>query len=475
MKSRTIALDRPIALPLLCFVGIVAALSAYSGWLLMSSIVFLVVSIAAMAVVPVQRIPFSWQFGIPAYYCCFLFFLPIVKRLTEDVALDATDDEIAIAFAVLSLAIVAFVAGAKLFAEVTKKNAGVYVDKISALKVLAEPWALVILIVFGMASNAWSYQFGYYGLQVNSSFEANVWSGAVSVFSGLLTLAHVIAWAVYWKDRHRSYLVIGLISMALMFIAGVISNSKGQMLAPLFFTAISYWGVTGRFPFKQALVGLLIYVLFAYPLITSLRYGLLASSENYSRIDLAVGIVEVFFSGEWFYQDTVSIAASSIGRGLLEYFALVVSQSGENVEYFNGETFLRGFEIVIPRFMYPDKPDMNIGNWTAQSFGAIGSLDNLTNLSPTFVGEFYMNFGILGVFIGMFLMGIMAILVDRYVVGDRASWTMPLVMSAILWQESFFGHTFLPFLKNLLLLLPVLLALNAVVFLTTRTSRDTLR
>jgi hypothetical protein len=192
-------------------------------------------------------------------------------------------------------------------------------------------------------------------------------------------------------------------------------------------------------------------------------------------MELAAGILDTFFSGEWFYQDIVSTAASSIGRGLLEYFAVVVSQSGANVEYLYGETFLRGFEIVVPRFLNPDKPDMNIGNWTAQSFGAIGSLDNITNLSPTFVGEFYMNFGILGVVVGMFLMGIVAILVDRYIVGDRTSWTMPLVMSAIFWQESFLGHTFLPFLKNLVLMLPVLLALNAVLFLTTKASRGTSR
>lgn len=475
MKQRTISLDNSTTLPLLGIVGLVAALSVYSGWLLISSIVFLIITIAAMAATPVQRIPFSWQFGIPAYYCCFLFFLPILKLWNQDIALDATDDELAVAFAVLSVAIVSFVAGAKLYSGATKETVGMGFSQVGAFNVLVEPWAIMVLIVLGVVSNVWSYQFGYYGLHVNTYFETNIWSGAIAVFSGLLTIAHVIAWTVYWRHRHRLYLVIGLISMTIMFISGVISNSKGQILAPFVFTAIGYWGVTGRFPFRQALIGLLMYILFVYPLITSLRYGLLASSEDATRMELAAGILDTFFSGEWFYQDIVSTAASSIGRGLLEYFAVVVSQSGANVEYLYGETFLRGFEIVVPRFLNPDKPDMNIGNWTAQSFGAIGSLDNITNLSPTFVGEFYMNFGILGVVVGMFLMGIVAILVDRYIVGDRTSWTMPLVMSAIFWQESFLGHTFLPFLKNLVLMLPVLLALNAVLFLTTKASRGTSR
>jgi hypothetical protein len=86
--------------------------------------------------------------------------------------------------------------------------------------------------------------------------------------------------------------------------------------------------------------------------------------------------------------------------------------------------------------------------------------DDITNLSPTFIGEFYMNFGLPGVCVGMFLTGMLAILVDRYIIVHRRSWTMPIMVSFIGWQEAFIGHSILPFIKSAVVWLPLLILLK---------------
>src|SRR5574341_2306780 len=69
-------------------------------------------------------------------------------------------------------------------------------------------------------------------------------------------------------------------------------------------------------------------------------------------------------------------------------------------------------------------------------------------------------YGFAGVCIGMFLVGALATLVDRYVIVARTSWTMPIMVAAIAWQESFVGHTMIQFVKTVALCIPVLIVLR---------------
>ena len=88
---------------------------------------------------------------------------------------------------------------------------------------------------------------------------------------------------------------------------------------------------------------------------------------------------------------------------------------------------------MIPRFIYPNKSDMNITHWTAHRYGELSPNDEVTNVAPTYMGEFYMNFGFSGVLFGMFFVGMLASIVDKYVIGDRRSWTLPIMMFMILF------------------------------------------
>jgi hypothetical protein len=229
--------------------------------------------------------------------------------------------------------------------------------------------------------------------------------------------------------------------------------------------------VSGRFPFKLVAVSLLLYVFVAFPFVTASRFAYTATEFTGSRDLLAEAAVDYLLSAEWLEDAAHFSVVQSLGRDLLPYFAHIVQQTGASVDFMGGRTLSDALELLVPRFLNPDKLDMNIGNWTAQAFGMIAPADDQTNLSPTYMGELYMNFGMLGVLVGMFVVGQLAVLVDRYLIVDRRGWTMPIMVSFVGWQESFFGHTIVPFLKNAVLWAPILL-LAAYVAGTRRQRRE---
>ena len=67
-----------------------------------------------------------------------------------------------------------------------------------------------------------------------------------------------------------------------------------------------------------------------------------------------------------------------------------------------GESFLMFFVAPIPRVIWSEKPSVRLGPYVAQ---ALLDFNNNSGAPPSAVGEFYINFGISGVILGMFFLG----------------------------------------------------------------------
>ena len=109
---------------------------------------------------------------------------------------------------------------------------------------------------------------------------------------------------------------------------------------------------------------------------------------------------------------------------------------------------MAGLESFIPRFIYPDKLSLNIGNWTGIHFGYVSELDPITNMSPSYLGEFYMNFGLSGLLIGFFFLGLFSRVFDNSIKFSNVNWFNAIYIANIFWLESFVGSTILPFIKT---------------------------
>ena len=85
-------------------------------------------------------------------------------------------------------------------------------------------------------------------------------------------------------------------------------------------------------------------------------------------------------------------------------FAYIVDQAPRRVEYLNGESYSDILYKLIPRLLWPDKPNPSYGQLFGHMFQFLAPDDTSTSINFPQLVETYVNFGIPGVLIGMFLM-----------------------------------------------------------------------
>jgi hypothetical protein len=438
--------------------GIMAAsiVAAYDGRLAVSSALLLAVCVFAVVSAPPKLGVLSWQAGIPAFYALIFVALPLTSRVIG-ITPEVSDSEMAAALLVAAMGVFAFTVATHLVRLGLSSSTRHDLWGLLKPDACRRPLLILLLVVSATLALLWSYAYGYFGLIPTAGSDAGEAAGAISAVAFLLTVGHVMAWTGFFAGGGSRLFWLGLTSTVIMLTFGFVANSKGQIVAPLFYIALCWWGASGRFPWKLTIASLVLYAFLAFPFVTASRLLIQAEEFGGSRYELAGLMIDHLLSAKWREDAETSFAIDSLGRGLLTYFAQIVHQAGNSVPFMSGRTYVQAGEILLPRFVYPDKPDMNIGNWTAQAFGVIDPADQVTNMSPTFIGEFYMNAGLGGVLAGMFLLGMVATLVDRFLIIDRRSWTMPIMVGFVAWQESVVGHTIIPFVKNAILWVPLLL------------------
>jgi oligosaccharide repeat unit polymerase len=84
--------------------------------------------------------------------------------------------------------------------------------------------------------------------------------------------------------------------------------------------------------------------------------------------------------------------------------AAIVQQTDAKNLFLNGSSFTGFIVAPIPRIWWPDKPDVRIGPFVAQE---ILLLRNRSGVPPGGIGEFYLNFGWIGIIIGMAIVGML--------------------------------------------------------------------
>jgi len=75
------------------------------------------------------------------------------------------------------------------------------------------------------------------------------------------------------------------------------------------------------------------------------------------------------------------------------------------VPFYQGESYKIIFTKIIPRDFWKNKPDDAQGNFWGHRYLVLNPDDNLTSWNFPVLNEFYANFGMLGVLLGMFLLG----------------------------------------------------------------------
>lgn len=264
--------------------------------------------------------------------------------------------------------------------------------------------AIVNLIVF------WVYikDLGASGVNVLSAHEvtvSNVVEGgrsfytlAGNIFSGTTLLA--VYFFLHWKNKLWVKLFL-LINVATVITNFMFVGSKGVVIY-LFITIMVCYHYSVK-PLKLAKVMLYMApIVIISPFMWFYRAFGLQDLSGLAEKVVSIITREPFLIIEPFL-------SRSFGADM---FFLIVDKTPSEFPFRLGGTFLAILWALIPRQIWPDKP-WSLGVQFNNTYLVHAAIPD-SSVSPSLIGEFFMNFHIPGVIVGFFLIGLLARVVFDY-------------------------------------------------------------
>lgn len=176
------------------------------------------------------------------------------------------------------------------------------------------------------------------------------------------------------------------------------------------FVCLTYFLSSQRMGVLNILIGILI--------LSRQSLFNITSKSAVKRLALLAAVIPVLSIASNIREERREVSASelSIAAGLEStanhvfegFYALdpikitMIAQSDE--DHLLGESFAMFLVAPIPRLIWPEKPSVRLGPYVGQ---ALLDFNNNSGAPPSAIGEFYINFGLPGVVVGMFLVGIL--------------------------------------------------------------------
>lgn len=212
------------------------------------------------------------------------------------------------------------------------------------------------------------------------------WAGVLDTATVLATFANVVAIGSIVRRSLRTWRFLPLAGAAIL--AGLLalalsSGWKGLFLFPVAYLAVAYLTDRQRPPFL--LLGALaaVFLLFLEPFVFAARIEAQAQGvvEPGDRVAL---FRDVLASGRWRERSAADASTGlfhlgALFRGIYPLAGRVVELSSATSGPFAGLTVRQGLSGVVPRAFFPDKPDLNIGNFFSQEIGAPAGLTDPGN------------------------------------------------------------------------------------------------
>ncbi len=227
----------------------------------------------------------------------------------------------------------------------------------------------------------------------------------VQQFGPLFFFGWFLAWYMVWAKRLRPSiawpLLVTLSAMAALVLFFTFGG-KGLVVMLLGMPALAYYEVKRKLPLKTILLVALLFVFIVFPMYNTFRQ-IDRNLGMSRRVDQAFNVTRTLSSEK--YMDA-SVFAFLKRLSIVTSVAAIVSDTGRWVDYRYGETLiLAPIGLLVPRFLWPDKPNISIGREFGATFRLTGAMDRETYISPSMVGELYWNFAVPGVVFGMWLLG----------------------------------------------------------------------
>ena len=271
-----------------------------------------------------------------------------------------------------------------------EKNIALY-DRLRRLR--PNKWVELSLLIFLMFSFFW-YMMGVIpfltpGFPEEGRTEYGMGLGLIEAFCKSALNASLLfnIWVLITKNDFGKTTFLFFLFCASMFI---LNDERGSLVYYIISIAMIYYYCKRKFQIKHYLVGLLGIVILAGG-IGALRRGEAGEGSGIARIGIEVATETAVEFDNY-----------------VESFNMF-----ENQQYLYGSTYVPIFTIPIPRFIFPDKDKfLTAGNYFKEYHGH----DHIrVGERLSYIGELYMNFGYVGIVLGMIFLGwFMAKIVKHY-------------------------------------------------------------
>jgi hypothetical protein len=195
---------------------------------------------------------------------------------------------------------------------------------------------------------------------------------------------------------------------------GLPTGSKTLLIMPFVLWLFAYNYGVRRLSFKK---GIIIGACFLLGTLSLMPLNMIyreITSSKHSSGDLEMSnIIEFLEEAVYEYQDRDPAERRQFGEEMIvkrssyvSILARILAWREYGGEYYKGETYLLGLVALIPRIMWPGKPEITLGqkfNWQL----GYGFEHQQSSLAITILGELFMNFATPGIILGMLIYGLL--------------------------------------------------------------------
>lgn len=221
----------------------------------------------------------------------------------------------------------------------------------------------------------------------------------------LIQLLPICSWlllAYAWRLKRFQ-----LISIFYFLFVNLIQLSLGARL-PLVFNIISaivIWWFTQR-KAKVPYIRFIIVALIAIFVLVGMRSYRFISPSQTQSLDSVYSELSSSYSVENIIDQTLGTRDFTD----INILAHILGETPQLIPYQFGKSFIMLPAYAIPRAIWPEKPDRLDVMITKRLF----RIDTSSGILPGIISELYLNFGVIGIVFGMFVLGCLAYLLKRF-------------------------------------------------------------
>jgi hypothetical protein len=288
----------------------------------------------------------------------------------------------------------------------------------------------------------------------------SVGTGVVGTIASSSVYANILLTTAVVRNRSRVAVPLIALNIVVSGLYGMITTRKRDMLLAAALVALTLVVLRGRIRVIWIALGIAALIAI-YPVSEFLRGGI---GSQYSIPYMLSHPLDTLMQVQRYLTgaDTAELLDSGLqatGRRIdgLGILSVIVRDTPSVSPYQYGRTLGLFFVAFIPRLLWPDKPEIHIGQWVTDVYGSGPEVVG-TSTGPTQVGEFYFNFGWPGVVLGMLLLGVLLRFTFEWLV--RRGGTTPAILAAVTilyWLGvKFMGDVALTYSSLVVALVPIL-------------------